>query len=151
MAVELFEDKVDNLFARIFDHRLSGDIADGCSGSRIEESEEVVDLGGGADGASGILVDGFLLDGYDGAETGDVVHVRTLEVAEHISGVGREGLDIATLTLGKDCVEGQRRFSLPLSPVMTVRVLWGISTSMFFRLWTLAPWTQSLLLVEGVA
>src|SRR6185369_11170933 len=32
-------------------------------------------------------------------------------------------------------------FPDPDTPVTTVRVLWGISKSIFFRLWTRAPWT----------
>src|SRR6185312_13361849 len=39
----------------------------------------------------------------------------------------------------------------PETPVTTVSALWGISTSMFFRLWVRAPRTTMLPLPSGVA
>ncbi len=77
-----------DLLVGVFDHRLARNVAARLSGACVEQSEEVVDLGGGAYGASRIAVDGLLLDGYDRVEACDLVDVGAFERSEHVAGVG---------------------------------------------------------------
>jgi hypothetical protein len=77
-----------DLLVGVFDHRLARNVAARLSGACVEQSEEVVDLGGGAYGASRIAVDGLLFDGYDRVEACDLVDVGAFERSEHVAGVG---------------------------------------------------------------
>ena len=73
-----------------------------------EQAEIVVDLGDGADGGAGGAGGGLLLDGDGGREAVDGVDVGALHLVEELAGVGGEGFDVASLTLGIDGVEGER-------------------------------------------
>ena len=101
------EQEVDDLFLGVLDHALAGDVGKGFAGTGIEQAEEVVDFRCGAHGGAGVLVRGLLLDADDGREAGYLVDIGAFHVAQEVAGVGREGLDVATLSLGKDGVEGQ--------------------------------------------
>ena len=108
---KLLQHQVDDALLGVLDHLLARNIGAGVARAGEEQAQEVVDLGGGADGRARVLVDGLLLYGYDGAETRDMVDIRALQIAEHIAGIRRERLDIASLTLGKDGVESKRRLA----------------------------------------
>jgi len=86
-----------------------GMIAGGESG--IEELEVVVDLGEGADGRTSGANGVFLLDGNGGRNAVDAINLRLVHAVEELTDVGREGLDVATLALGVEGVEGQGGFS----------------------------------------
>ena len=107
VPVVTLKNQVDDLLFRVFDHRLAGDIADSRPHSRIEKSQEVVYLRGGADGASRIAVDGLLLDSDHRAESRDLVDIRTFEIAEHIPCISRKGFNVASLAFGKNSIESQ--------------------------------------------
>ena len=107
LAGILIENHLDDLFLGIFHHLLAAAVAVGSTGTGIEQTQVVVNLGSGAHGRSGILVGGLLLDADDRTETSNLIHIRTFHVAQEVAGIGRERLDIATLTFGKDGVEGQ--------------------------------------------
>ncbi len=66
---ESFKDKVHDLFFGVLHHRFAREIAHGCGHVGIEQTQEVVDLGCGADGASRIAVNGLLLDGDHGRQS----------------------------------------------------------------------------------
>ena len=110
-AFVIADNEVDDLIAGILHHRFARDIAAGLPHSGEKQTEEVVNLGGGADGAPRILVDGLLLDAYHWAESGDLVDVGTFERAEHIAGIRRESLDVSSLPLGEYGVECERRLA----------------------------------------
>ena len=111
LAAEPLEYQLNDLFLGIFHHRLARQIADSLTDTGVEQAEEVVDFGCGADSASRIAVDGLLLDRDNRAQAGNIVDVGTLEVAEHVAGVGGEGLDIAALALGIDRIESEGGFA----------------------------------------
>ena len=105
------EDERHDFLLGIFHHRLAGEIAAGLAPAGVEQAKEIIDLGGGADGASRIAVYGFLLDGDYGRKAGDAVYVGTFERSEHVAGIGGERLDISPLALGVDGIERQRRLA----------------------------------------
>ncbi len=102
---------VDDLLLGVLHHRFAGHIAVGLAGTGIEQTQIVVDFRRGAYGGAGVLVGGLLLDADDGRQSRNLVNVRTFHASEKVSCVGREGLDVAALSLGKDGVEGQRRLT----------------------------------------
>jgi len=113
LAEIVLEDHRDHLFLGIFHHFLPALIGVGRGGAGKEQAEVVVDLRGRSDRGSRILVRRLLLNGDDGGEPRDFVHVGALHIAQEIAGIGRESLDIAALALGIDGVESQRRFARP--------------------------------------
>ncbi len=50
----------------------------------------------------------LLFDTDNWAQSTDFVHIRSLQITKEITRITRERLDIAPLTFGIDCVEGQR-------------------------------------------
>ena len=107
MAGIVVEDHVEHLFFRVFHHLLASSVTVGLAGTGKEQTHVVVDFGGGADGGTGILIGGLLFDADDRRKTCDLIHIGTLHTSQEIAGIGRERLDITTLTLGKDRVEGE--------------------------------------------
>ena len=77
-----------------------------CTG--IEQPQVVVHLGHGTNRRARIVSSRLLLNRDGGREPLDGVNVRLLHQAEELPGVGREGLDVPTLPLGIDGVEGER-------------------------------------------
>src|SRR6266550_3367955 len=76
--------------------------------TRSQLGQVVVDLGDGAHGRAGILRRGLLLYGNGGRETFDRVHLRLFHLLEELTRIGRKRLDVATLALRVDRVEGER-------------------------------------------
>ena len=72
-----------------------------------EQAQEVVDLGGGADGGARRPRRILLLDRDGGREAVDEVDVGLLHPLEELARVGGERLDVAALSLGVDRVEGE--------------------------------------------
>ena len=86
-------------------------VAIGLAGTGKEQAQEIIDFGGGAYGGAWVAVGGFLFDADDGAEACYLIHVRTFQSAQKVAGIGREGLNVAALSLGKNGVEGERRLA----------------------------------------
>ena len=105
------EEQTDDLFLGVFHHFLPAGIRIGIAGTRIEQTEEVVDFRHRADGGTRIFVGGFLFDADHGRKTADLVYIGPFEIVEKVSGVGRKSFNITTLTFSINGVEGQRRFS----------------------------------------
>ena len=105
------ENHLLHLLLGVFHHFLARAVAVGRAGAGVEQSEIVVDFGGGAHGGARIFVRRFLLDADDGRQPRDFIYVGSLHVAQKIAGVGRKRLDVATLSLGENRVEGQRRLA----------------------------------------
>ena len=105
------EDHLYDALLGVLHHLLTGGVAVGTASTGEEQTEVVVDLGGGADGGAGILVGGLLLNADNGREAGDLIHVRALHASKEVAGIGGEGLNIAALALGEDGVKGQRRLA----------------------------------------
>ena len=68
----------------------------------------VGDFRNGAHGGARALAQSLLLDGDRRAQTLDAFDARLRQLIEELPGVSREGLDVATLALGVDGVEGER-------------------------------------------
>ena len=103
--------EVDNLLLGILDHLLARSVGVGLTGTGKEQAQVVVHLGDGAHGGAGILIGGLLLYGDHGREASDLVYIGTLHATEEVAGIGREGLYIAALPLGKEGIECQGGFT----------------------------------------
>ena len=103
--------EVDNLLFGILDHLLSRGVGVGLTGTCKEQAQVVVHLGDGAYRRARILVGRLLLDGDHGRQPRHLIHIRALHAPEEVACIGRKGLYIAALTLGKERIEGQRRLA----------------------------------------
>ena len=101
-------DQFDNAFVGVMHHLLAryGRIC--ARGTSIQQTQEIVDLGNRTHRRTRVLVGGLLLDRHNGAQTRNLIDIRTFHIADELAGIGRKGLHIATLPLGIDRIEGQR-------------------------------------------
>ena len=76
-----------------------------------EQAQVIVNLGDGADGGARIRTGGLLLDGNGGRQAVDQIDVRLLHLLEELPRIRGERLDIPTLPLGVNRVEGERRLA----------------------------------------
>ena len=76
-----------------------------------QKTQVIVDFGHRADRRSRVAGPDSLLDGDGGGESLDVVDVRLLHHREELARVGGKGLDVATLPLRVDGVEGEGRLA----------------------------------------
>ena len=81
------------------------------TGAGVEQAQVVVDLGDGAHGGARVVRGGFLLDGDGRRQPFDGVDIGLFHHRQKLPGIGRQRLDIATLTLGVEGVEGQGRLT----------------------------------------
>src|SRR4051812_30425220 len=107
------EDGIGNLSRALALDRASAVGAMRGSGSGVEESEVVVDLGHCPNGRARVVAGRLLFDGYRGRQPFDGVDVRLLHQAQELSGVGGERLDVPALSFGVDGIEGERGFPRP--------------------------------------
>ena len=110
-ALIIIQYEINYLLLGILDHLLARSVGVGLTGTGKEQAQVVVHLGDGAHGGAGILIGGLLLYGNHGRESSDLVYIGTLHATEEVAGIGREGLYIATLTLGKEGIERQGGFT----------------------------------------
>ena len=111
VALGQLEDAVDDLL-----RGLAGDVATALGAVRvtdagIEQTQVVVHLGDGADGGARVAVGGLLVDRDGRREPLDEVDVGLVHLAEELPGVGGQRLDVATLALREDRVEGEARLA----------------------------------------
>ena len=95
----------DNFLFGVFYHLLARSIAVSLSGAGIEKSEVVVNLRLRAHRRPRILVRRLLFYRDDRTQSGNLVDVRALHIAEKVACVGRESLYIPALSLSIDSVE----------------------------------------------
>ncbi|TWH23479.1 hypothetical protein L618_001200000260 [Rhodococcus rhodochrous J45] len=105
------EHLVDDLLRRLPGDLLTADRAVRGAGTRIEQTQVVVDLGDGADGGPRVAVGGLLVDRHRGRQALDEVDVRLVHLSEELASVGRQRLDVAPLPLGEDGVEREARLA----------------------------------------
>ena len=115
-AAFLLEHGVDDLL-----HGLSLDHAAAvravrCPDACEQQPQVVVDFGDGRDRRTRVAGDALLVDGDGGREPIDVVDVGLLHQPEELPRVRGERLDITSLPLGVDGVEGQRRLAGAAEP-----------------------------------
>ena len=78
------------------------------AGPRVEDPQQVGQRGDGADRRPGARRAPALLQGHGGRQPRDLLHVGRADLVEQAAGVGRDGLEVATLRLGVQRAEGQR-------------------------------------------
>ena len=100
--------QVYNLLVRIANHLLAAFGREGTGALGIQQTQEVVDFRDGSHRTAGVVAGGFLLDGNDGAETGDFLHLGLFQDAHKVFGIGGKGVHIAPLSFGINSVERQR-------------------------------------------
>ena len=83
----------------------------GFAGPPEEQSQVIVNFGHRPHGGTGVVGGGFLVDGNRRTQTFDGFDVGFVELSEELAGVGAEGFDVATLSLGKDGIESQGGFA----------------------------------------
>ena len=100
-----------DLLLGVFHHRLARHVAISLAGTGKEQSQVVIDLRRRAYGRTRVLVGGLLFYADDRRQARNAVHIGAFQSSQEVADVGREGLDIAALSLGIDGVEGQGRLS----------------------------------------
>ena len=76
-----------------------------------EQPQVIVDLGGGANGRSGVSDAVFLANRDGGTDPFDAIDVRLLHPLEKLPRVGRQRADIASLPFCVNRIEGERRLA----------------------------------------
>jgi hypothetical protein len=79
--------------------------------ARVEHPHQVGQCGQGAHGRAGARGTAPLLECHGRRQPGDLLHVRGTDLLQQPTGVGRHRLEIATLRLGVEGAEGQRRLA----------------------------------------
>lgn len=110
-AIAISLGRIDHVFGRVALHFFSTDGRDGVADTGKEQSQIVVDFGGGAHRGTRIAATDFLLDGDGGREALDIVALWLVHTSQELTGVGRKALHITALTFGIEGVEGERGFA----------------------------------------
>lgn len=110
-AIAISLGRIDHVFGRVALHFFSTDGRDGVADTGKEQSQIVVDFGGGAHRGTRIAAADFLLDGDGGREALDIVALWLVHTSQELTGVGRKALHITALTFGIEGVEGERGFA----------------------------------------
>ena len=111
--VRQLQDLVDDLLGRLAGDRAAAHVAVGSADPRPQQAQVVVDLRDRADGRPRVARGRLLVDRDGRRQALDRVHVGLVHLAQELARVGAQRLDVATLTLGVDRVEGQRRLPRP--------------------------------------
>ena len=98
---------VDDLLRGLFGDGFATDGAVRHTDARPQQTQVVVDLGDGAHRGTRVARGRLLVDGHRRGQPLDEVDVGLVHLTEELTCVGRQGLDVAALTLGEDRVEGQ--------------------------------------------
>ena len=110
-ARKSFHNLVDHLLLCVAHHAFAGHVRVGISGTRKQQTHEIVYLGDGADRRARIAPGGFLLNGNDGTQTRYFFHVGALHTAHELPRVGGKSFHIAALPFGIYRVECEGRFA----------------------------------------
>ena len=112
----LRKDEVHNLLIRVADHFPAAFRRVSPRTLGVQQAQKVVDFRNGAHRAAGIAAGGFLLDGNDGAQAGNLFHLRLFQDAHEMLGVGGQGVHVAALTLRINGIEGKGAFTASAQP-----------------------------------
>lgn len=110
-AIAISLGRIDHVFGRVALHFFATDGRDGVADTGKEQSQIVVDFGGGAHRGTRIAAADFLFDGDGGREALDIVALWLVHTSQELTGVGRKALHITALTFGIEGVEGERGFA----------------------------------------
>ena len=64
----------------------------------------------------GFFIGGLLLYGNHRAQTGNLIYIGTLQIAQKVTGISGKRFDIATLALGKYRIECEGRLAASAQP-----------------------------------
>ena len=103
-----FEQLVDDLLRGLLRDDLTADGAVRDADPCPQQAEEVIDLGDRADGRTRVARGRLLVDRHRRRQALDEVDIGLVHLPEEHPGIGGQGFDVATLSLGEDRVEGQR-------------------------------------------
>ena len=101
-----------HVLVRFFDHRCLVVRTDAGTETEEEKTIEIIDFRDGTDRRAGIVGDGFLLDADGRSKSFDFTDFCLFaHTADKHTGIGREGLQIASLTFITERREGEGRFT----------------------------------------
>src|SRR5215203_740434 len=83
---------------------------------RVEQAEEVIDLRDGAHRRARVTARGLLIDRHRRREALNEVDIRLVHLAQELTRVGRQGLDVAALSFREDRVEREARLARSRQP-----------------------------------
>ncbi len=106
-----FHDLIDHLLFRVAYHAFARYVGVGVGGTRKQQTHKIVHLGDGADRRARIAPRGFLLDGNNGTQTRNFLHVGAFHTAHELARVGRKSLHVAALPFGVYRIESEGRFA----------------------------------------
>lgn len=110
-AIAISQGRIDHVFGRVALHFFATDGRDGVADTGKEQSQIVVDFGGGAHRGTRIAAADFLFDGDGGREALDIVALWLVHTSQELTGVGRKALHVTALAFGIEGVEGERGFA----------------------------------------
>ena len=84
----ILQDKVEYLFLGILHHLLAGEIRISFSCTGIQQTKVIINLCRCTHRGTWILIRGFLLDGDNRAQSRYLIHVRTFQISQEITGIG---------------------------------------------------------------
>ena len=84
----ILQDKIKYLFLGILHHLLAGEIRISLSRTGIQQTKVIINLCRCTHRGTWILIRGFLLDGDNRAQSRYLIHVRTFQISQEITGIG---------------------------------------------------------------
>ena len=110
------EDLIDDLLSRLAGDRLAADMAVRDSDPCPQQTQIVIDLGHRANGRPRVARGRLLIDRDRRRQALDRIDVGLVHLAEELTCVGAQRLDVAALALGVDRVERQRGLARARQP-----------------------------------
>ncbi len=108
MAVKEFHNALFHLVFGVAHHFFAADVRVRLAGAGKEQAQEIVYFSDGAHRGARIATGGFLFDGNNGTEAGNLLYIRAFHLADELAGIRRKGFHVAALPLGINGIEGQR-------------------------------------------
>ena len=108
--------EVDEFGFAVLLHGLLCDVAIGGGYSGVEKTEKIVDLGNSPHCGARVVGGRLLLNGDYGTEPIDTLHLGAGRGANKATCIGRKGIDISALPLGKKYVKYKRTFTTTTQP-----------------------------------
>lgn len=82
------QDKIKYLFLGILHHLLAGEIRISLSRTGIQQTKVIINLCRCTHRGTWILIRGFLLDGDNRTQSRYLIHVRTFQISQEVTGIG---------------------------------------------------------------
>ena len=111
----IVQDKLEYLLFGIFHHFLAGKIRIGLAGTGIQQAKIIVYLRCRTHGGTRIFIGGLLLYGNHRAQTGNLIYIGTLQIAQKVTGISGKRFDIAALASANIVSNARDDLPLPLS------------------------------------